>query len=168
MQNALINCLVLNLFSDELAYMQENPQLAVFVIYCHVYRVWLQTEFGLVIGFIEHLQIVTTCNYSAIPNSHNLRFTTALTNSSRPAVSSPVDVRSPAPEITSLPTDDPLTNLLLFYLTSQDSPLMAAGPRCIASARIAQRTPPQQLFHCCVRVFCGHYPATTVVYRAVT
>jgi hypothetical protein len=31
----------------------------------------------LVIGFIEHLQIVTTSNYSAIANSHTLQFTTA-------------------------------------------------------------------------------------------
>jgi hypothetical protein len=30
----------------------------------------------LVIGFIEHLQIVTTSNYSAIINSHTLHFTT--------------------------------------------------------------------------------------------
>jgi hypothetical protein len=30
--------------------------------------------FGLVIGFIEHLQIVTTLNYSVIANSHTVRF----------------------------------------------------------------------------------------------
>jgi hypothetical protein len=40
--------------------------------------VWLQTGFGLVIGFIEHLQIVITSNYSAIANSHTLQFITAL------------------------------------------------------------------------------------------
>jgi uncharacterized PurR-regulated membrane protein YhhQ (DUF165 family) len=39
--------------------------------------------FGLVIGFIEHLQIVTTSNYSATANSHTLKFTTAHTNSSQ-------------------------------------------------------------------------------------
>jgi hypothetical protein len=49
-------------------------------------------RFGLVIGFIEHLHIVATSNYSAIPNSHTLQFTTARTNSSQYAVSSPVDV----------------------------------------------------------------------------
>jgi hypothetical protein len=48
--------------------------------------------FGLVIGFIEHLQIVTTSNYSAIASSHTLQFTTARTESSQSAVSSPVDV----------------------------------------------------------------------------
>jgi hypothetical protein len=40
-------------------------------------------EFGLVIGFIEHLQIVTTSNYNAIANSHNLQFTTAHTKYSQ-------------------------------------------------------------------------------------
>jgi hypothetical protein len=48
--------------------------------------------FGLVIGFIEHLQIVTTSNYSAIDNLHNLQFTTACTKSPQSAVSSPVVV----------------------------------------------------------------------------
>jgi hypothetical protein len=33
--------------------------------------------FGLVIGFTEHLQIVTTSNYSVITNSDTLQFTTA-------------------------------------------------------------------------------------------
>jgi hypothetical protein len=46
--------------------------------------------FGLVIGFIEHLQIVITSNYSAIANSHILQFTIAHTESSQSAVSSPV------------------------------------------------------------------------------
>jgi hypothetical protein len=36
-------------------------------------------EFWLVIGFIEHLQIVTTNNYSAIVNSRTLQFNAART-----------------------------------------------------------------------------------------
>jgi hypothetical protein len=36
--------------------------------YCHVH------EFGVIIGFIEHLQIVITRNYSSIANSHALEF----------------------------------------------------------------------------------------------
>jgi hypothetical protein len=39
--------------------------------------------FGLVIGCIDHLQIVTTSNYSAIANSHNLQFTAAHTKYSQ-------------------------------------------------------------------------------------
>jgi hypothetical protein len=34
-------------------------------LYCHVYW-WLQTGFGLIIGFINHLQVVNTNNYYTI------------------------------------------------------------------------------------------------------
>jgi hypothetical protein len=44
----------------------------------------------MITGFIEHLQIENTSNYSAIANSHTQQFTTARTKSSQPAVSSPV------------------------------------------------------------------------------
>jgi hypothetical protein len=43
--------------------------------------------FGLVIGFIEHLQIITTSNYSTIANSHTCQFTTAPNETSQSAVS---------------------------------------------------------------------------------
>jgi hypothetical protein len=45
---------------------------------------------GLVTGFIDRLQIVTTCNYSAFASLHTLQFTTAHTRSSQSAMSSPV------------------------------------------------------------------------------
>jgi hypothetical protein len=45
--------------------------------------------FRLVIGFIEHLQTVTTSNYSAMADSHTLQFITARTTSSQSAVFSP-------------------------------------------------------------------------------
>jgi hypothetical protein len=51
---------------------------------------WQQTGFGWVIGFIVHLQIITTSNYSAVANSHTLQFSTARTNCSQFAVFSPV------------------------------------------------------------------------------
>jgi hypothetical protein len=37
----------------------------------------LYTGFGLVTGFTDHLQIVTTSNYSAIDNFHPLQTATA-------------------------------------------------------------------------------------------
>jgi hypothetical protein len=44
--------------------------------------------FGLVIGFIDQLQIIATSNSSAIANSHTLQFTTARTKPSQSALSS--------------------------------------------------------------------------------
>jgi hypothetical protein len=51
---------------------------------------WLATGFALVIGFIDHLQIVTTSNCSANANSHTLQFTTAHAKSLYSAVYSSV------------------------------------------------------------------------------
>jgi hypothetical protein len=49
-------------------------------------------EFRLVTGFIEHLQIIITNNYSTITNSHTQQYTTACIKSSQSVVSSPVIV----------------------------------------------------------------------------
>jgi hypothetical protein len=43
-------------------------------------------RFGLVNGFIGHLQIVTISNYCTITNSHTLQFTTSCTKSPQSAV----------------------------------------------------------------------------------
>jgi hypothetical protein len=44
---------------------------------------WPQTWFGLVIGFIEHLQFVTASNYSTIAKSLTLQFNSVRTKSSQ-------------------------------------------------------------------------------------
>jgi hypothetical protein len=44
--------------------------------YCHVYG-WLKTAFGLVIGFINNLQVVTTVNYYNITDFHTFQSTVA-------------------------------------------------------------------------------------------
>jgi hypothetical protein len=44
-------------------------------MYRHVH-VWLQTKYGLVNGFIDHLQVVTTNNYNVIADFHTLQITT--------------------------------------------------------------------------------------------
>jgi hypothetical protein len=55
---------------------------------------WLETGLKLVrvIGVFEILENVTTCNYVAIANPHNLQFTTARTKSSQSTASSPVGI----------------------------------------------------------------------------
>jgi hypothetical protein len=86
----------------------------------------------------------------------------ACIKSSQSAVNSPVDVPL-------LPSSRPRRLVAVSHqLQYQDSPLMAAGPRYMASAQTTQRTQPQQLFHCCMRVSCGHYLAMVVVYRDIT
>jgi hypothetical protein len=55
-------------------------------------RVWSDNRQGLDWWFTEHLQIVTTSNYSPIANSHAQQFTTARTKFSQSAVSSPIVV----------------------------------------------------------------------------
>jgi hypothetical protein len=123
-------------------------------------------KIGLVTGFIGHLQIVTTSNYSAIANSHTQQFTTERIKSSQSSMSHlsllgdgsqqcPVFLLTflPAgdsPTTTSLHSTTQLnwhpswrpshTDLLLFWLQPQDSSLMAAGPCYIISAPTAQRT----------------------------
>jgi hypothetical protein len=58
---------------------------------CHIIE-WLYTGFGLVIGFIEHLQNVTTNNYDSLTQLHipKITVTTAHIKSSQFAMSSPV------------------------------------------------------------------------------
>jgi hypothetical protein len=40
--------------------------------YCHVFE-WLKKGFWLVIGFIDHLQAVSTNNYNTTADLHNLQ-----------------------------------------------------------------------------------------------
>jgi hypothetical protein len=40
--------------------------------HCHVYE-WLSTGFGLVNGFTDHLQVVTTNNYNTTAELHTLQ-----------------------------------------------------------------------------------------------
>jgi hypothetical protein len=46
--------------------------------------------FGLIIGFMEYLQIVTTKSYGGIANSYNMQYTVAFTKMYLSVVSSPV------------------------------------------------------------------------------
>jgi hypothetical protein len=64
---------------------------------------------GLVMGFLEHLQNVTTSNYTAIANSETLQFTTARTKCSQSAVFTRlgrIPTMSSASVLTFLPNGD--------------------------------------------------------------
>jgi hypothetical protein len=53
-------------------------------------RMWLSSECGLEIGFIDHLHVVNASNYNAIANFHTLQTTTAHAKPFHSAVSSTV------------------------------------------------------------------------------
>jgi hypothetical protein len=73
-------------------------------------------EFAFVIGFLEHLQIVTTSIYSTITNSHNLQSTTERASSVCYAFTSDHCFRVPVLTDWQLTT----TQQLLFSLTFQN------------------------------------------------
>jgi hypothetical protein len=62
----------------------DRPVLALYNILSRFICVCLQTGYGLVNGFIDHLHspLVTTSNYSATANLHTLQFTAVNTKSS--------------------------------------------------------------------------------------
>jgi hypothetical protein len=113
-------------------------------------------------GFNEHLQIVTTSNYSAIVKNtlcSSLQHALSLLSllhlhrlpprngfQSRSFLSFHVHVLTGRwlshKKLTHI-------NLLIFLLPSQDSFATAAAPRYTASAQTAQKTPPQW-FYCCI------------------
>jgi hypothetical protein len=61
-------------------YLYSIPRKKYLLVLSHV---WLQTEFGLGIGCIEHLKIVTTGNYNTLANSCTRLLTKAHTKSSQ-------------------------------------------------------------------------------------
>jgi hypothetical protein len=87
------------------------------------------------IRFIEHLQIVTTCNYISVANSHTLQFTTAIIKPSESSATSLVDVhllQGSRPRKLAAMSHQPSTILTAVPRLSD--------PRYAASARTAQWT----------------------------
>jgi hypothetical protein len=134
-------------------------------------------------GFIEHLQIVTTSNYTAIANSYTQQFTTART------VFSVCCVFTSRCLITASKAADPSTSVFTSLLPGDC--LITKFYTCPAyntSARTAQKISPNssivvsrrcrtdrventasQVVHLCLLgICCGHYLATAVVYRVIT
>jgi hypothetical protein len=151
---------------------------------CHVYESQ-QTGFGLVIGFTELLQNVTTNNYSANNNSHTLQFTTARTKYYLSAVIFTNCRLVTASMFTSLLAGNCLTTnsyssncclkTLLFHnhscslysLTMDHKENAFPNSSSIVASRSYHKDSTyniaSQLFHCCVLwICCGHYIATAV------
>jgi hypothetical protein len=130
--------------------------------YCHMME-WLQTGLwiGIIIGFIEHLQVVTTSNYNANAKSHILQFTRARTKSSQSAVSSPVVVW--------------LNSRLVLLITPQHG--LHRNTSCSRSSIVAsysyrtdrvEYTAYQSVHWCVLGIYCGHYLAVDFVYGFIT
>jgi hypothetical protein len=60
----------------------NGRNMEVFIHFHIVTILWLYMGFGLIIGFIELLQLVTTSNYNALANPRTRLLTTAHTKSS--------------------------------------------------------------------------------------
>jgi hypothetical protein len=98
--------------------------------------------FGLVIGFIDHIQIVVTSNYNAIANLHTLQIITAHAKPSQSASTSRFPVTdlnngdSSASVLASLLSGEYPTAVMLFQIT----PRLAAIPHQPPSFRFASQT----------------------------
>jgi hypothetical protein len=90
-----ILCFPSSLFSS---FLRLSYFSALFSSYCHVFQL-IETGCGLVIGFTDYLQNVTTSNYRAIANSYALQFTTARTKPSQSALPSPAVVWQRLPTV---------------------------------------------------------------------
>jgi hypothetical protein len=135
---------------------------------CILSRVWVTIDgIGLVVRFVEHLQIVTTSNCSAIPNSHTLHalcfpvcciFTGCRLATAFKAVAFSASV------FTSLLVDDCLTTHYILVLTciqhrsSDRTENTSPNSSYIFASRSCNKDRDEniasQLLHCCILQIC--------------